>query len=241
MVLPIDLTDPQTYPILPGISFFAKKTTTEGGDDEDDDEDEDDESFDTDADDKGGDDDEDDEDEDEGDDLPDTVKAILKKNRKATNDANKRARVAEGKLRDALKKTPKKAKADEEDDEDDDEKTARLTAPAIKLAKRTKAESALVRAGLSLGDNEDRSYAIAIKLLDLDDLDLDLETGQVHGLADAIADLKDDMPSLFVRSRSKRRINGDDDRGREPKPPKKLTASQQQAEALKPGSATGRR
>lgn len=152
--------------------------------------------------------------------------------RKNTRKA-KRAESALEELRKESAKKPGKKRDDGDDDEEDRVEKAR-TEEREKANARiidAKAEAALERAGLDLsGDEDDRERKLkrAKRLLDLDDVTVD-EKGRVHGLDDAIADAKEDVPNLFARPRKKRSINGDDDRGGKPK---RLSATEQQVREL---------
>lgn len=160
------------------------------------------------------------------------VAEAVRTGRKNGNKA-RRAESALEKLRQEGASKPKRKRADEDDEEDDRVEKAR-TEEREKANARiidAKAEAALERAGLDLsGDEDDRERKLkrAKRLLDLDDVTVD-EKGRVHGLDDAIADAKEDVPNLFARPRKKRSINGDDDR--EPKA-KAKSATQIQAESL---------
>lgn len=238
MALPVDLTNPETYPLLPGLAFFAKKSATEGDDDDmfddtDDDSDDDDTDDDTD-----GDDDEDSDDDDE-EQTPEQLKASNARMAKALAKAN--AEAKKHRLKAAALKGKKGTKKDGDDDEDEEEKAAKLSAPALKIAKTATAKSALKEAGLVVGEDSAASFKRALKLLDLDELDID-EDGDVDGLADAIVELKEEFPGMFAKPRrAKRSINGTtDDKGGKAPTKRKLTASEAQAEALVPGSVLGK-
>jgi hypothetical protein len=110
--------------------------------------------------------------------LPDTVKEILKKNRRAVREAEARAVAAE-------KALAAKEKAGEESAE----------APADDRFKNlyinTAAKTALVEAGLSTGTDR------LLKLIDLSSVEVD-ESGAISGLDEQIADLKEDFKDLFA-------------------------------------------
>lgn len=233
MALPRDLTDPATWTLLPGFSSFAKAASGGGDDDEfdigDDDEDEPEDEDDEDDDEKGAEKD-DDADEEK---LPDSVKAILRKNRAGLRLAEKRARTAEAKLRDQGK--GKKTK--DEDSDDDETKLAeaesRGAEKATKIAKVATAKAALQAAGLVVGDDPAASYKKALRVIDLDSLDID-EDGDIEGIEDAITELREDFPMMFSRKRARRGVNGADDKGGSA-PKKALSASERQARALTGG------
>lgn len=122
---------------------------------------------------------------------------------------------------------------DKGDDGDASEKAAKAEREKWHpIVARQAAASALSEAGLALPEDvDDRRRALkrALRLLDLSDVEVD-DDGDVDGLDDAIADLKDDMPELFTRKRSNGKINGADRRDRSEGKPR--TASEIQARGL---------
>lgn len=94
------------------------------------------------------------------------------------------------------------------------------------LVVNTAARAALADAGL-IG-KPDR----LLKLLDLDDIDVDPETGDIDGLDEQIADLKKDYKSLFRRGTS-RRIDAADRGERGGKDASKMSATERQAAYLR--------
>jgi hypothetical protein len=124
-------------------------------------------------------------------------------------------------------------KGDDKGDDDASEKAAKAEREKWKpMVVRQAATSALSEAGLVLPDDPDdrrRALKRALRLLDLGDVEVD-DDGDVDGLDDAIADLKDDMPELFTRKRASGKINGADRRERGEG--KVKTASEIQAQGL---------
>ena len=90
---------------------------------------------------------------------------------------------------------------------------------AIKAAARAeaKAEGDRVRIGdkselaLARADVDPAKLARAVRLLDLDDLELGAD-GSIDGLDEQIAELKTEWPELFTSKRKRRSVAGDDDR-----------------------------
>lgn len=72
---------------------------------------------------------------------------------------------------------------------------------------RTAARAAFAEAGLVAGKGGDAALKRAIRLLDLEDLDVD-EDGNVDGLDEQIDEIKGEFPELFVARRSGGRPNG---------------------------------
>ena len=110
--------------------------------------------------------------------LPDAVKEILKKNRKAVREAEARAVAAEK----ALAAKEKGGEESTETPADDKFKT---------LFIQSAAKSALAEAGLTQGTDR------LLKLIDLSSVEVD-ESGTISGLEDQIADLKEDFKDLFA-------------------------------------------
>lgn len=90
---------------------------------------------------------------------------------------------------------------------------------------RSAASSALVAAGL-IG-SPDR----LLKLLDMDDIDVDPSSGKIDGVDDAVADLKRDYPHLFRRKAGSRQLDAGD--RRPPRRTEKMSDSQIQAAQLR--------
>lgn len=208
---------------------FAKIVVDDEDEDLDDDEDDDDEDEEEDPKPKKkgkeSDDDGDDEDDEDEKDLPEGVRTVLKKNRRATRNAEARAKRAEREL--ASLKGGKPAKKPRNDDEDDESKEASIRADERSKSdarlKRSEGKAALVRAGLDAEDDD--KLAKALRLLDLDELEV-TDAGNVEGLRDQIVELKEDFPELFKKKRARRDINGADGGGG---PKRKLSASERQA------------
>jgi hypothetical protein len=115
---------------------------------------------------------------DEKEELPDSVKEILKKNRKAVREAEARAVAAEKALA-AKEKTGEESSEVPADD--------KFKALFIQSAAKT----ALAEAGLTQGTDR------LLKLIDLSSVEVD-EAGAISGLDDQIADLKEDFKDLFT-------------------------------------------
>jgi hypothetical protein len=218
------------YWARPGLMSFAKPADGGGGnDDEDDDEDDED-------------DDDDDDDPDEGK-TPEELATELKAVRKSLEKANGSSAKRRGKLRererelDELRKAAPKGKSKSKDDDDDDDapdvESIRSTALAEgkkegeRLVKAAKVEAGLTRAGVT----ETKAIARLVRMIELDDLDLD-DDGTLDGLDDAIDELKADMPGLFGSTRKRRSVAGDADDGKESKSAKGKSASERQAASL---------
>lgn len=208
-----------------------------GGDDPEEDDDDDD-----DPDEDDDDDDDPDEDKDE-----DELRAELKKVREALGKANgqskkrriagrKRERELLAQLDEARKPKGKPKRKDDDDDDDpvDIDEVKRATraeadAEHLKQRKADKAELALARAGV-----DSSKLSKAVRLLDLDDLDLD-DDGTLDGIDDAIDELKKEWGELFAKPKTKRRsVAGDADKDGEGERTrsKNKTASQKQADQL---------
>ena len=119
------------------------------------------------------------EDQQEEEELPEAVKEILKKNRKAVREAEARAVAAEK----ALAAKEKAPDAEEAAPVDDKFKT---------LFVNTAAKAALVEAGLSTGTDR------FLKMLDLSSVEVD-ESGKISGLDDQIDDLKEEFKDLIAK------------------------------------------
>lgn len=199
------------YWARPGIRMFATPADGGGGKgDEDDDEDDDDE-------------DDDEDDDPDADKSEDELRAELKQVRTALAGAKgsskrnlRRRRELEAQLAKGGDKPKPKAKGKSDDDEDDDKPDVEAIreqarregrAEADKVRKADKAELALARAGVA----GDAKLKRAVRMLDLDDLDID-DDGTVEGLDDAIAELKSELPELFGTVRRRRSTAGGSDR-----------------------------
>lgn len=83
---------------------------------------------------------------------------------------------------------------------------ARYKPMVVKAAAR----AAFAEAGLVMPKgNGDAAMGRVIRLLDLDDLDID-DDGQVSGLVEQIDDIKADFPELFASTRRPARVDGAD-------------------------------
>lgn len=227
---PLDPIAP--WSLLPGMVCLDKDEfdTSGGGGAGDEDEDEDEDEGDEPEDKSKKSDEGDDEDEDDpAKNLDEGAKAVLRKERKAARQANTRAKKAEEEL--ARLKAGKAPSGDEDKArEREQEAEARGAKAGQELAIRSSVRAELIAAGLAVGDDKAKALKRAMRLIDLDDLSIDKD-GSIDGLEDAIAELKEDMPGLFARSKKRRPINGGDERSDDRKPPVK-TATERQAEAL---------
>jgi len=115
--------------------------------------------------------------EDEQEELPDAVKEILKKNRKAVREAEARALAAEKAL--AAKDSTETPEPTEADTKFKD------------LYLNSAAKSALVEAGITTGTDR------FLKMLDLSAVEVD-ESGTISGLDDQIADLKEEWADILA-------------------------------------------
>lgn len=121
--------------------------------------------------------------------------AEAKKHRLAAREAKRTARSAA--------RTAEKA-PDGSPQQDEAEAVARAKQEAAEEAERrykpaairSAAEAKLIKAGLQ--DPTDRRIAKLVKRLDMDDIDVDLDTGAVDGLDDQIEELRDDFAELFT-------------------------------------------
>lgn len=192
------------------------------------------------------DDDTDDDDDDDEDDDPDadkdeeTLRAELKAVRESLSKASgsgktKRDRIKTLERELAAAKAGKpaaKPKADDDKPEvDADAIRAEATTEAEAKAKRVrisdKAELALARADVTPG-----KLAKAVRLLDLDDLDLNAD-GTLDGFDEQLDELKKEWPELFTKTRRKREsVAGENDRNGNGKPSKAKSASELQAAQL---------
>ena len=130
--------------------------------------------------------------------LPEAVKEILKKNRKAVREAEARALAAEK----ALAAKEKAPEAEEVAPVDDKFKT---------LFVNTAAKAALAEAGLSVGTDR------FLKMLDLSSVEVD-DSGNVTGLDDQIADLKEEFKDLLAPKVVKKPVTKVDGAGRRETP-----------------------
>lgn len=140
-------------------------------------------------------------------------------------------RASRKEARDARRGKMTAPKPDDDKPDADDTKAAdaaRLKAEAETIAKwkplvvNNAARSALTGAGL-IG-SPDR----LLRLLDLDEIDVDSETGEIDGLTEQVTDLKKDYPHLF-RKRGGGSINAADRRGgsgRDKRTPSQIQADQ---------------
>ena len=144
--------------------------------------------------------------------LPEAVKDILKKNRKAVREAEARAVAAEKAL--AAKE---KAPAEEEAAPVDDKfKT---------LFVNTAAKAALAEAGLSVGTDR------FLKMLDLSSVEVD-DSGNVSGLEDQIADLKEEFKDLLAPKTVKKPVTKADGAGRRETPAVPMSSADRLAARL---------
>jgi hypothetical protein len=229
--------DPHYLPFLLSATFNPGGGSSLGDDDEPDDDDveldeDDDEDDEPKKKTKGKKSDDEDDDEDDDENLPSNVKAILRKNRLAARKAKADAKAATAELE---KLRGKKSKSTDEDDDDraerEQEAEARGSKRGLDIAKKASVRGALVGAGLNVGDDRDKALVRAMRLIDLDELEVN-DDGTIEGLDDAIDDLKDEFPALFKRRRNGGRISGEDNGGQGSGKPEKLTATQQQARQL---------
>lgn len=185
-----------------------------------------------DADDAGGDDTDDDDDSDDTDDKDDEDEPLGPAGKKAL--AAERAEVARLKRENRQLRRSGQGK-DGDDGKDTDEKvTAARTEEAEKwkpLLVRQAATAALSSAGL-IG-KPDR----LLRLLDLSDIDVDPETGDIDGLDDQIKDFRREYRELFRKRGSSSIDAADRDGGDDDGKPK--SATQRQADLLL--GRTGRR
>lgn len=216
------------YWARPGIALFAKRADDNDGGDEDENDDEDD-------------DDEDDEDPDaelSDEELRAELKATRERLAKASNQSAKRRkqlRERSDELEAERSKRGGKPKGkDGEDAEEIDVEAIRSAATAegrkaaLGTVKRVAIRAALKGAGIS----DDKTLKRAIGMIDADELDVD-DDGEVDGLDDAIATLKDEVPAIFGTTRRRRSVGGQDDRNGDKDPkPKDDDASKRQARSL---------
>ena len=221
------------YWARPGFALFAKRADDNAGgsggdDDDEDDDDEDDE-------------DDDDEDDDLAELSEDELRAELKKTRQSLSAASGSSKAKRDKIKrlnrelEEARKPKPKAKTD-----DDDEK---LDADAIKAAAKaearaesdTRIKKTTVRAELKAAGIPADQATRLIGLVDLESLDVD-DDGEVEGLDEAIADLKEAWPQIFNVKPIKRQRQSVAGTKSDEAPKGKLTPSQIQA-----ARATGRR
>jgi hypothetical protein len=138
------------------------------------------------------------EDQPEEEELPANIKDILSKNRKAVREAEARAIAAEK----ALAARDKAPEAEETAPVDEKFKT---------LFVNTAAKAALADAGLSVGTDR------FLKMLDLSSVEVD-DSGNVSGLDDQIADLKEEFKDLLAPKVVKKPVTKVDGAGRRETP-----------------------
>lgn len=129
--------------------------------------------------------------------LPDNIKDILSKNRRAVREAEARALAAE-------KALAAKEKSGEEEAAPVDDKFKTLFV-------NTAAKAALAEAGLSVGTDR------FLKMLDLSSVEVD-DSGNVTGLDDQIADLKEEFKDLLAPKTVKKPVTKADGAGRRETP-----------------------
>jgi hypothetical protein len=132
-----------------------------------------------------------------------------------TRDEWDRVKRAMKKAQEDTRRWRKKAQELEQGKEGASEEAGKQVADKYRpLLIQTKAQAALLEAGVETG-----KAARALKLLDLSDLDVD-DDGEVDGLTDQVDDLKNEWPELFEAKQEKRqrapRVNG---AGRTPSAP----------------------
>jgi hypothetical protein len=161
----------------------------------------------------------------------DALQLALRNSRKAERRARRSER--DGGRRDDRKPKDEKPKGKEGEDEDaPDVERIRLEAENTAagtwkpLLVRREARDLLKEAGL-IGKPDP-----LLRLIDLEDVEVDPETGEIDGLDEQIDDLRKEYKHLF-RRRGTRRINGADKDGRESRNGgKKVTATEIQAMQL---------
>lgn len=145
--------------------------------------------------------------------LPENIKTILNKNRAAMRAAEARAVAAEKAL--ASKETPEGEEAPPVDDK------------FKKLFVNTAAKSALAEAGLTTGTDR------FLKLIDFDNVEVD-EDGNISGLDDQIAELKDEFKELLApKEAPKKPVVKGDGAGRRETPVTPKSSAELLAEALR--------
>lgn len=176
-----------------------------------------------DADDDAGSDDGDDGDDDDGDEkLRDEGKRALEAERQKVKDLRKQLREAK---KGAPTDAPKDGKPTPEIERARLDGESAAVATWKPLVVNTAAAGKLAQAGLV--GSPDR----LVKMLDLDEIDVDPTDGSIDGLDEQISDLKKDYPMLFRRTTG-RRIDSADRGERNRKP---MDATERQAEQLRSG------
>lgn len=181
----------------------------------------------------GDDNDEDDDDEDDGDEpfVKEDGKPFTKKDYDALQLALKNARKAERAARRNGRDDKGGKDGDDKggDDKDVERVRAEIESKAVATWKplivNQAARAALVEAGLMGAPDR------LLKLLDLDEIDVDPETGEIDGLEEQIEDMRKDYSSLFRKRGGARRIDAGDKDRRE-RSGKKMSATELQAAAL---------
>lgn len=198
---------PSLVSAIPSENGGGSGSGDEDEDDEDEDEEDEDESG---SDGKAGDGASDDKTDDESgeEELPASVKTILRKNRRE-------ARAAKAELA-SVRAELAKLKGGTGGAPAGDAKDLEAKLEAARLEGRTEGYSALgkanARAALLSAGLQGGKTAIerALKLIDFDEVKVEAD-GTVEGLDDQIEELREEMPSLFKAERKRtRRINGDD-------------------------------
>jgi hypothetical protein len=215
------------YWARPGFSTFAKADDGGGKDDDLNDDDDDD-------------DDEDDEDDPDEGKTEDELRAELKATRESLSKASGSGKSKRDKIKSlerelAAAKAGKpvvkgKPDADDKVEVDADAIRAEAKAEALAEAKRDriadKAENALARANVVPA-----KLKRAVKLLDLDDLDLNAD-GSLDGFDEQLESLRADMPELFTKTRKRESVAGENDRDGKSKSKSPLSTSEIQARQL---------
>lgn len=201
-----------------------------------------------DAEDGGGSDDEDDDTDEEDDDEPDEdaektdeeLRAELKdiRNRlKGANDKGKRNRLKARELQKQLDERGRdKGKSKSDDDDEDKPDPAEIRRQALADARNesdNRIKKGAVRAELRAAGISTEQLARVAGMVSLDDLDVD-DNGEVDGIDEAVADLKQEFPQLFGIEAGKRQRRGvtgpsDEQRG---SGKRKLSVDQQLANQL---------
>lgn len=190
------------------------------------------------------DDDADDDDDDEGDDLDadksdEELRAELKdiRNRlKGANDKGKRNRLKARELQKQLDERGRdkgKAKSDDDEDKPDPAEIRRQALADARNESDSRIKKGAVRAELRAAGISTEQLARVAGMVNLDDLDVD-DNGEVDGIDEAVADLKQEFPQLFgieVGKRQRRGVTGPSDEQRG-SGKRKLSVDQQLANQL---------
>lgn len=121
---------------------------------------------------------------------------------KAKDEAKTRREALQKARRDNRTATQKAQASGDKDDQDAADATAQAEATAMAKFKPVAVRSAAVAALLKAKFQNPTEARLTrmVRRLDMDDLDVDMESGEIDGLDEQIADLVDEFPELFTEA-----------------------------------------